>query len=180
MPVKRQVGKSTSGLAIASLILGITSFMPLIGVILGITAIILGIVSVIRIRRNGTGGRKLAIAGIILGIFGIAFTIVLYGSLFYFGFVAKNGPFVEVRKQASQQILTQNAGYLELYKKQHGKYPASLDELMKEGSYMVFPTDHYMKPLHYEVTEGGNSYNLRSLGPDGEYGTADDIFPKIQ
>lgn len=111
------------GLAIASLILGLISFIPLLGVLTGIIAIILGAIGLSKIKKGGVGGKKLAIAGIILGVLGILFSIILYGSLFYFGFVAKGGPFDAPKKQLSQQILTQNAGYLELYKKNTGLIP---------------------------------------------------------
>ncbi|OGM15958.1 hypothetical protein A2V56_05070 [Candidatus Woesebacteria bacterium RBG_19FT_COMBO_42_9] len=150
--------------------------MPLLGVLTGIIAIILGAIGLSKIKKGGVGGKKLAIAGIILGVLGILFSIVMYGSLFYFGFVAKGGPFDAPKKQASEQILTQNAGYLELYKKKNGTYPQTLEELSKDG-YTVFPSDHYMKPFYYKVSDDGQSYELRSLGPDGEYNTSDDIFP---
>jgi hypothetical protein len=165
-----------SGLASASLILGLVSFIPLIGVLLGLIAIILGIVGLNKIKKMDLGGKKMAIAGIILGTLGIVFTFAVYGSLFYYGFVSKTGPFAELKPQASQQILTQNAGALELYKKQNGRYPDSLDEATKAG-FTIFPSDHYLKPFFYEASEDGQSYELRSLGADGEYGTADDIFP---
>ncbi len=174
----KQSSKPKSGLAIASLILGLVSFIPLIGVLLGAIAITLGIIASLKISNNHTlGGKNLAIAGTILGVLGICFTFLIYGSLFYFGFVAKDGPFANARIMASQQILTQNAGYLELYKKKHDKYPRSLEELGKDG-YTAFPTDHYLKPLFYKVSEDGEAYELRSLGPDGTYNTADDIFPQ--
>ena len=165
-----------SGLAIASLVLGLVSFIPLIGVPLGILAIILGIIGLNKIKKMGLGGKKMAIAGIILGILGIIFTVILYGSLFYFGFVSKTGPFAELKTQVSQQILTQNAGALELYKKQNGRYPENLDQATKAG-FTIFPSDHYLKPFFYKASADGQSYELRSLGADGEYGSSDDIFP---
>lgn len=165
-----------SGLATASLILGLVSFIPLVGVLLGILAIIIGIVGLNNIKKMGLGGKKMATAGIILGVLGIIFTFAMYGSLFYYGFVSKTGPFTEVKIKASEQILTQNAGALELYKKQNGQYPQSLDQATKAG-FTIFPSDHYLKPFFYKVSADGQSYELRSLGADGEYGTSDDILP---
>ncbi len=122
-------------------------------------------------------GKRLAIAGIILGALGMVCTVALYGSLYYWGFVAKTGPFSEPKRMISQQVLTQNAGYLELYKKKHGKYPETLEELSKDG-YVFFPTDHYLKPFYYKVSADGQAYELRSVGQDGAYGTKDDVFPQ--
>lgn len=165
-----------SGYAITSLILSFFSFFPLIGVILGIAAIVFGAIALYKLKRDKNSGKRMAITGIILSIFGILFTFILYGSLFYFGFVAKGGPFAEVKVEASKMILTQNAGYLELYKKSHGSYPKKLEDLSKKG-YAAFPSDHYLKPLFYKVSDDGRSYELRSLGPDGIFNTPDDIYP---
>ncbi|MBR9703770.1 DUF4190 domain-containing protein [Candidatus Pacearchaeota archaeon] len=165
-----------SGLAIASLILGLVSFIPLVGALLGTIAFILGTVALFQIKKSRIGGRGFAIAGIILGFVGVLFTVLLYGSLFYFGFVAENGPFKESKIELSKMILTQNAGQLELYKKKYGNYPPTLEE-MNEARYTVYLSDHFIKPFFYEVSEDGQSYVLKSVGPDKEIGTSDDIFP---
>lgn len=166
----------TSGLAIASLVLGIVSFFPLIGVILGILAIVFGFIARSNIKRYNLKGLGFATAGIILGILGILFTFILYGSLFYFGFVAKDGPFQEVKIEASKQILTQDTGLLELYKQKYGRYPTTLEEAQK-ANYTIFGTDHFLKPFCYKVSENGKSYELKSPGPDKECNTNDDIYP---
>ncbi len=166
-----------SGVAIASLILGIISFIPAVGILLGIIAIILGIIALSQIRKREFSGKGLAITGIILGVLGIIFSILLYGSLFYYGFIAKSGPFTEIKVKVSKMTLTQDAGLLELYKKKYGKYPESLEEARKAG-FQIYGMDHYLKPFYYKVSNNGQSYELRSLGPDGIYGTADDIFPE--
>ncbi len=165
-----------SGLATASLILGLVSFIPFFGVLLGTIAIILGIVGLNEIKKMGLRGKKMANAGIILGILGILFSVILYGSLYYFGFVSKTGPFAELKPKMSQQILTQNAGTLELYKKQNERYPENLNQATKAG-FTIFLSDHYLKPFFYKASEDGQSYEMRSLGADGIYGTSDDIFP---
>ena len=168
--------KPKSGTAIASLILGIVSFIPLVGVLLGILATILGAVALSSIEKQSVGGKGLATTGIVLGILGICFTIVVYGSIFYFGFGSHSGPWDSVKKQMSQQILMQDSGMLELYKKKTGRYPQSLEEARKAG-FQVFGSDHSLKPFHYTVSADGQSYELSSLGPDGVFGTADDIVP---
>lgn len=166
-----------SGLAIASLILGIVSFIPLVGVMLGIIAIVLGVIALVQIKKGILKGKGLAITGIILGIAGILFTVAVYGSLFYFGFVSKTGPFVEMRLKLMQQTMVQDAGLLELYKKKYGKYPESLKQLSDSG-YQPYFDDAYLKPFYYKVSDEGKSYELRSIGQDGIYGTSDDIIFK--
>lgn len=74
---------TTSGLAIASLILGIAGFV-LPFVLPSIAAIILGFMARSRIRQSGQGGRGIALAGIILGFVAILFAIgfsILFGFL---------------------------------------------------------------------------------------------------
>jgi hypothetical protein len=39
---------------------------------------------------------------------------------------------------------------------------------------MIHETDAYGKPFYYELK--GSSYELRGLGSDGTYNTADDTF----
>jgi hypothetical protein len=84
-PVIQQVDKTTrtSGLAIASLVLGILSvfFSPL-----GILAIIFGGVAISQTGKDTTlGGRGMAITGLVLGIVIIAIwiiAIVFWGAIF--------------------------------------------------------------------------------------------------
>lgn len=163
-----------SGLAIVSFILGIVSFFPFIGVLLGIIAIILGAISLSQIKKAGLGGQRLAKSGIILGILGIVFTILVISSFFYVGFVYKS----EGQVKGSKMILTQDAGLLELYKKKYGKYPKTLDEARKEGSHVIGAAPYLLKSFYYKVSEDGQAYELRSLGLDGKYGTRDDILPE--
>lgn len=66
-----------SGLAIASLVLGILALFPLLGIIPGIVGIILGIVALVKIKNTGVKGSGLAITGVILSLIGIVFFIWL-------------------------------------------------------------------------------------------------------
>lgn len=76
--VDHGVIRSTSGHAIASLVMGIVGFFVL-GIILGTLAIIFGGIGLYRIHDepNYYTGRGLAIAGIILGIIGIPIKLFL-------------------------------------------------------------------------------------------------------
>jgi len=86
--------KRTDGLAIASLVIGILSFVCsfiCLGVVLGPTAAIMGFISRQRISTSGgmLGGGGLAIAGLILGIVGF---IASVGFFFLYVAGALNAP----------------------------------------------------------------------------------------
>ncbi len=167
----------TSELVGTSRLMGILSFIPLIGLLFGILAIIFGIVAKRDINKGLYSSKDNTANGIVLGSFGILLTVVLYGSMYYFDFIAKKGPFEQGKNDVTTQVLTQDAGLLELYKNKTGKYPASLEDL-KTAGYQVYPSDYWMNPLYYRISADRLSYELRSLGTDGTYGTGDDIFPK--
>ncbi len=59
--------QSTSGMAIASLVLGIFICLPLASVL----AVIFGIVALVKTKEPGVGGRGMAIAGTVLGGLGL-------------------------------------------------------------------------------------------------------------
>ena len=71
------------------------SFIPLIGVLFGIIAIVWGIIALNR------GGKRL----IIIGLLGITLTVTLYSSLYYFGFVKRGGIYDDLRKDLAQNNL---------------------------------------------------------------------------
>ena len=137
----------------------------MIGVPFGIAAIIIGLAS------KKAGGVKLAVTG---GL-GIALTVVLYGSLFYFGFVKRGGIYDDLRAQMAQDSLNGVARSVEFYKLQNGSYPESLkileDSLPKGSTVFVFdPTEiKYSGTSRYFYYEkvGADHYYLRGLGPDG-------------
>ncbi|MFH1246101.1 MAG: type II secretion system major pseudopilin GspG [Candidatus Omnitrophota bacterium] len=72
---------------------------------------------------------------------------------------------------------------LDLYELDNGKYPESLDVLTRKteegkGPYLKRqPVDPWKKLYNYKTPGVHNTedYDLYSLGPDGEEGTADDI-----
>jgi hypothetical protein len=69
-----QQPRRTNGLAIASLVCGICGFLYLIPAILGI---VFGAVAVRQIKRDGTEGRGMAIAGIAVGTAWLALVVLL-------------------------------------------------------------------------------------------------------
>ena len=79
-----------SGMAKTSLILGICALIPFAGWAIGLAAIIIGIVDLVKIKNNeaGASGRKFDITGIILGvvlpwIFSMIIIAAIWGSLLF-------------------------------------------------------------------------------------------------
>lgn len=159
-------------------VIGGMSFIPLIGVLFGLVAIVWGLVT------KKTGGKKLAL----IGGGGIVFTIVLYSALLYFGFVQRGGVYDDLRSTLSEATITSLVQAIEFYKVQNGKYPESLEALKKslpENS-MVFVFDLTVEKMggqpryyHYELIDSEHYY-LLGVGPDGQPFTADDVLPKIE
>lgn len=89
-------GPGTDGLAVGALISGIAglSVVPLIA---SVVAIVLGIMSLGRIRASGQEGRGMAIAGIVMGAIGVVFLLLAIVALLVFLGVASthHGSFVE-------------------------------------------------------------------------------------
>ena len=169
----------TSGLAIAGLVVGILSFIPFVGLLLGIIAIILGWIGFNQIKNKQYKGQGLAKAGIILGILGILFTNILGFCIgHYMREFTKSEYYNKMAIKSTPQEMSMVAGSLELYKKKYGKYPRVLAEATKEG--FTFPDrDLYQRFWYYEVSPDGLAYELRSLGRDGIYGSSDNIqMPK--
>ena len=67
------------------------------------------------------------------------------------------------------------------YERAEGELPASLDELLEARKIDGRPYIHYMprdpwgRRFRYGLLNDGRSYELRSLGPDGQFETDDDI-----
>jgi hypothetical protein len=145
----------------AGYVFGGLSFIPGLGIIFGIVAIVIGATK----RDN-----KVAF----LGVGGIALSVVLYSALFYFGFVATFGPYAALKVKLAEQLIRTDAGQIALYKLQHGRLPATLAEIPRDFNGSFMPFDPWFKPLAYKVNPNG-TFELRSAGPDGKFNTADDI-----
>ncbi|MCP4094680.1 MAG: type II secretion system protein G, partial [Planctomycetaceae bacterium] len=83
-------------LGILPFVIGGVSFIPGIGIFFGIVAIIWGLAT------KKLGGKKLAV----VGACGIGFSVILYGALFYFGFVQRGGVYDDLRVQLSKNTIT--------------------------------------------------------------------------
>ncbi len=162
-------------LGVGAYIVGGLSFIPLLGVFAGIAAIVWGLVT------NRSGGKILAFVGLL----GILFTVLLYGSLFYMGFVQKGGVFDEIWKQHAKGTLTSLIQSIEYYKLENGTYPADLESLER-----VLPPNSIgnvydpskmgsrgSQPNYFYYENLGNTYYLLGTGPDDIPFTEDDILP---
>lgn len=149
--------------------IGILCFIPLLGAMAGFVILILAIV-----KYKDKWFALIGAAGIII-------TIGVYASLFYY--VRHSGVIKNGFEQISRSQLNSLLKNVEFYKIQHGSYPASLKDLLKDD-----PT----APIHdaiqmnqgrssstYNYYNYGDRYRLFSSGQDGVPNTADDIFPFV-
>jgi len=168
---------SSEKLGVFPFVIGGMSFIPLLGVLFGIVAIIWGLVT------SKLGGKRLAA----IGLGGISFTILIYGALFYFGFAQRGGVYDDLRVQLAQSTINSLVPSIEFYKTQNGKYPESLkvlqDSLPKNGFVTVFDPSVVElggKPRYFFYERvGDDHYYLRGVGADGKPFTGDDILPQI-
>ncbi len=162
----------------AAYVLAAISFIPLIGLLFGIAALVL---SILGWRKRGA-----KIVALIASL-GMLCTVALYGALFYFGFVQRGGVYDELRQQLTVNTLSALVSEVEFYRLQHGVYPESLEQLQEsQPNKPIFIVDTSSTPfsaepfrLFYYERSGDTHYYLRSVGNDGEPFTGDDILPDI-
>ena len=158
-------------------VLGGLSFIPALGVVFGVSAITWGLVT-----KKAGGGRVAWI-----GAAGIGCTVLMYGALFYFGFMQRGGVYDDLRLKMAQSTINSVVPVIEMYKLQSGSYPESMavlkDSLPKDSTVMLFdPSTMHMGqvPTYFFYQRAGQDhYYLRGVGPDGVPFTADDIVPQI-
>lgn len=125
-------------------------------------------------RRGFTLLEIMLVLVIIAAIAGIA--VVNIGSFQERGF----------RRTATAEISNLKT-MLESYKLEVGTYPSQLSHLHEQPSDLADPSKWMKiskKPINpdpwnrpYEYTVNGSEFELRSLGPDGQSGTEDDVAP---
>ena len=161
----------------AAFVIAGLSFIPMVGVPFGIAAVGWGLAS------KKAGGKLAAL----IGAGGIAFTILIYGSLFYFGFVRQDGLFADLRRLTAQSQLNSLVPAIEFYKVGKGSYPESLKQLQnsmpKDTFIFVYDTSNAKtgaSNFFFYQRVGADHYYLRSVGPDGVPFTPDDIVPQVE
>jgi general secretion pathway protein G len=184
----------TSGLAIASLVLGILSFG--FWIVTGLPAVICGHLSLSKIKKaSGTmGGRELAIAGLITGYIGLAVGTLIIGVLLaaaIYNLDVAKGIAKGTRTKADIQMIRTS---LLAYNGMNGFYPTTEQGLsamvMRPGSEPAptswrrlmeeVPKDAWGMPYIYRCPGRKNpsGYDVFSSGPDRIPDTADDDYGK--
>ena len=120
------LAEGSRAMAGTSLGLGISALIPCLGVITGIIGIILGIVALAKRKA----GQAMAIAGIIVGAFGILIFQALGAAILVPSVVG-------IRHAKQKAVCAANVhligASIQMYRTDHRKYPANLGELVSEG-----------------------------------------------
>ena len=159
-------------------VLAALAFIPSLGVLLGIPSIVWGFI------ERSRGGLKVAA----IAATGVALNIIGYSILFYVGFVKKGG-FGEARRGLAVMQLRQAVLEVEYWHTQNGHYPDSLAQLASKADSgrtlsLLDPTMMTFGRkgpafFFYQLASDKSHYWLRSVGPDGQPFTADDILPSL-
>ena len=150
-------------------LLGLLGFMPLVGFFVGLGLLLYGIIKY--------KDKKL----IVIGISCMLFTIIVYSSLFYYGFKSEAGK--KGWANLSQLGLNSLVKNVEYFKIEHGHYPDSLQQLINKND-PVFIDDPLRgfdgnKNINFNYKNLGDRYLLYSSGIDGIANTKDDIYPEV-
>lgn len=157
--------KRTLGLAITSLVFGCLFLFPLLGILFSLTAVILGIIALVKISKNKDTlkGEGLAIAGIVLGGVGIVLIpiIALLAAIAIPNLLRARLNANEAKAESTVKSITMA---IENHAFSHeGRYPSDESEIM--GSTSSY-TDRYDNS-----TALGYRYSL-DLSPEGYRVTA--------
>lgn len=104
------------------------------------------------------------------------------------GFAIRNfaGTLDQSNRRAARVQIGQLSAAIKQYQLTMGGLPSSLEALQTQPSDLAnpgdwvqllekVPVDPWNKP--YEYKNNGSTFELRSLGPDGQSGTSDDVTP---
>jgi hypothetical protein len=142
---------------------GLVGFIPNFGVIAGIILIIKGF------QYNKV---KLMLVGVADILFTVFFWIIVFPLLNPDGF-----------KDISQMQLNSLVKNVEFYKLQHGQYPDSLQQLLKDDQLApindAIQSDNHRQNTYYHYEKIRDKYLLFSSGKDGIPNTKDDLFPQV-
>ena len=139
-------------------------FVPIIGAYAGIVFIIQGI---FKYKDKWFT---------LMGVFGILFTVILYGTLFpeFWNMKVKNEKNTKYAKTEMNNLIKD----IEFHKIQNGNYPNILDDLDSYSIYDPFK-DSKDKNNRFNYELIGDKYLLFSSGIDKIPNTKDDIHPEI-
>lgn len=117
----------------------------------------------------------------LIGVFGVAFSVIVYSTLFYTGkYVFK---FDDGFKELSKMQISNLVKDIEFYKIQHGLYPDSLKQLQLDDKsvfiYDPIQANQGRKSNLFYYLRVADKYQLFSSGEDGIPDTEDDLYPQI-
>ncbi|MEL7496939.1 MAG: DUF4190 domain-containing protein [Planctomycetota bacterium] len=159
-PPPYAIEPESNGLGTAGFVISLISLF-----LCGIPAIIGVLLSLFALGKNPKG---FAIAGLFIGLLGLL-ELVLCCTMAYGMYVAVNKMIDSVQVIATQAILTKSANEIGNEWEKTGELPNEVD-----GQIIIGETkDAYDQPVVYETD--GNSFTMRSRGPDGVLITDDDI-----
>lgn len=128
----------------------------------------------------GRQPRGFAIAGVVLGLLGSCGIIlsIVFLPLFLLGVLASAGVAGGVIAMLGPQLEAQFdmamvSQAVAEYRDRTGALPLRLDEVDIRDSDML--TDPWGNTYVYELSDDAMTFTLRSMGPDGQDGTADDV-----
>ena len=149
--------------------LGLLGLIPLVGFFVGLGLLLYGIIKY----------KDKVLIGI--GIACMLFTLIIYSSLFYFGFKSDFGK--NAWAKHSQVQLNSLVKNIEFFKLQNGKYPDSLTQLLNKNEFVMIvdplKATSGNSDMFFNYENLGDFYLLFSSGIDGLPNTKDDIFPEV-
>jgi general secretion pathway protein G len=173
-------------LAVWALILGIAGLVlsvVVIGGLLGLVALVLGILAVIRPGRKG-----MAVTGIVTGC--LSLLVALVAMSFWLVVILAQGRADAARRGGTITTISNVKTAVGIFEVDVDRYPTTVEGLQAlitapadvrtvwMGPYLEkFPIDAWGHPFVYRCpgTADPTSFDLLSVGPDGIEGTPDDI-----
>ena len=153
--------KKTLGLAIASLIFGCLFFIPFLGILFGVTALVLGIIALVSISKNKktVKGQGLAITGIVLGSIGvIVIPILIVITGVFAPAVLKSSE--KARMESAKVALRAIATAYESYYVDNNKYPTSIADVTEaDPPYLEYESIDFATENYHFNCETEDSYN---------------------
>jgi hypothetical protein len=147
------------------------SFVPLLGVLIGLVCMVFGI------TRRKQGGLVMTA----IGAAGITVTFSIYGYLFKQMSNPTGGFIIAQTKMLSEHQLPDFVKKIEYYKILNGHYPKRLEELGDDvAGFVKLQSGNSLGDYYYQLSDDGTHYFLLVTGPDKLPFTEDDILPSIK
>ena len=150
--------KKTLGLAITSLVFGCLFFIPFLGFLFSLAAIVLGIVALVSMSKSKKTikGQGLAITGIVLGSIGVI-VVVITTAIFAPVFLKS---LEQARMESAKLALRTIATAYETYYADNNTYPSSIAELTEtDPPYLEYESIELATKNYYFNCQTEDAYN---------------------